>query len=255
MAAHAGNADHAILDGTGVHSALPATCVAEDGRNRGVSGKGEVGECAVVPDPGRGEFGPRAGSIIGVRGGECDGVCRPPGVLRIPELDHIEGWARGFTYAEIIAPPIGVYSDIGANAAGDRFDREGAPARHTIDLEPFGVTGDDRADALALAELDGRDMGKRDAEAVDLALLVGGDPDAAVIRAATRDGFSKREGRDRGKTHNKGDQGAQTQFSNLSERTAYSTTVNPNGLVQTWSMDRLSSGRNSKSSVAVNSPA
>jgi hypothetical protein len=45
------------------------------------------------------------------------------------------------------------------DAARDGLDRKGLTARHAIDLEAFCVACDDRADALALTELDGGDMG------------------------------------------------------------------------------------------------
>ena len=94
----------------------------------------------------------------------------------------------------------------------------------------------------------------RDADAIDLCLLVGGQPHAAVIWPAARDGFGESEARQQGKPENEQAEARQGQFSNLSERMEYSSTVKPNGLVQTSSMERRVSGRNLKRSVAVKRP-
>jgi hypothetical protein len=79
------------------------------------------------------------------------------------------------------------------DAARDGLDRKGLTARHAIDLKPFRVARDNRADAFTLAELDGGDMGERDADAVDLTFLLCCQPHAAVIWATARDGFGESE--------------------------------------------------------------
>ena len=97
-------------------------------------------------------------------------------------------------------------------------------------------------------------MGERHAETVDLTLLVGGQAHPAVVGTATRDGFGESKAGQQGNQQYEKSNREQIQFSNLSERMEYSSTVNPNGLVQTSSMERRVSGRNSKRSVAVKRP-
>ena len=77
------------------------------------------------------------------------------------------------------------------DAARDGLDCEGLPPRHAIDLKPFRVARDNRADAFTDPKLDGGDMGERDADAVDLTFLICCQPHAAVIWATARDRFGK----------------------------------------------------------------
>ena len=116
-----------------------------------------------------------------------DCVLRALFFLWVAELDDVEGRVGSLLDVEIVAAAVGIDCDIGMDAACERLDRKGPPAWDAVDLEPFGVAGDDRPDALAFAEFDRRDMGQGDAQSIDLAFLIGRDPDTAVIWAAARD--------------------------------------------------------------------
>ena len=199
MPVHACDPDNAVFVGLGVDRPLTPICVAEDRGHRRIPWKREIRERPVIPDARWRELGARAGPII-VIGGLCrDGARGAAIVFRVAKLHHVEGRAADFLDVEVIAAPVRVDGHIGMDAARDGFDREGLAARNTVDLKAFRVTRDDRADALALAKLDGGHMGEGDIEAVDLAVLVGGQPHPAVIGPAARDCFGEGEPGQQGK--------------------------------------------------------
>jgi hypothetical protein len=92
---------------------------------------------------------------------------------------------------EVVGAAVRVDGDVGRDARGCGLDREGTPARHAVELEAHRVARDDRADGLALAELDGGDPGQGGDDAVDLPLGPGGNPDAVVMRAGARRGLGE----------------------------------------------------------------
>ena len=109
---------------------------------------------------------------------------------------------------EVVAAPVGIDRDVGADAARVRLDREGPPAGHAVELEALRVARDDRPDGFALAEFDGGHMRQAHPQAIDLALLIGRDPNALIVRSGARDVF--REGRKRAEAQDDGDGGGKS---------------------------------------------
>ena len=165
--------------------------MSEDRRHRRVSRKLEIRECPIIPNARWCELGLRTCSIIVVRGLLRDGTGRTAFVIGIAELDDIEGRALSLLHIEIVAAPIGIDRHIGMDAACDRLDGKGLPAGDTVNLEAFRIASNDGPDTFADPKFHRGHMGEGDVQAINLRLLVCGEPHATVIGSATWNGLSQ----------------------------------------------------------------